>query len=305
MNKTIRNFLILVLLLAVTSINSCEHGHAHGGHHHAHSHGGHDHGHHHGHHHGHGHEHDEPPSFKYSRQANEKPAAQAAQHGHQRDHHGHEHNAKSHHHPHHSHSETAEPKRVIAAAAAKQLKERVNIALYATGSTLLISIAPFVILFFIPISSKTGENQPLLQVLLAFAAGSLLGDAFLHLIPHALHPHDHHGEDSHSHSHSHSHEEHDHSAQINVGLWVLAGVLAFLFVEKLVRNLKGDGHAHTHSHSHSHAKPAPAPAAKSAKTTPKKSDKKDSDKENEDDKSESESKEAKKAEKAVVEKQPG
>lgn len=31
----------------------------------------------------------------------------------------------------------------------------------------------------------------LLNVLLAFAAGGLLGDVFLHLLPHAAHPHSH------------------------------------------------------------------------------------------------------------------
>jgi hypothetical protein len=30
-----------------------------------------------------------------------------------------------------------------------------------------------------------------LKVLVSFAVGGLLGDAFLHLIPHALHPHTH------------------------------------------------------------------------------------------------------------------
>jgi zinc transporter 7 len=100
------------------------------------------------------------------------------------------------------------------------------------------------------------------------ASGSLLGDAFLHLIPHALYPHDHHSGDSHSHLHSHSHgdgnEEHDHSAQTAVGLWVLGGILTFLFVEKLVRHLKGPDGAHVHSHSH-HIAPASSSAAEEKK----------------------------------------
>jgi zinc transporter 7 len=40
------------------------------------------------------------------------------------------------------------------------------------------------------------------------------GDAFLHLIPHALNPHDHHSDE---HSHSHEGDIHDHSAQTAVG----------------------------------------------------------------------------------------
>ena len=76
-----------------------------------------------------------------------------------------------------------------------------------------------------------------------------MGDAFLHLIPHAISPHSHHGEDSHDHSHSHSHSSHegnhDHSSEMIVGLWVLAGLIAFLMVEKFVRLVKG-GHGHSH-----------------------------------------------------------
>lgn len=37
---------------------------------------------------------------------------------------------------------------------------------------------------------------------------------------------------------------------MSVGLWVLAGIVAFLVVEKFVRLLKGnDGHGHSHSSS--------------------------------------------------------
>ncbi|CAG14589.1 unnamed protein product, partial [Tetraodon nigroviridis] len=56
----------------------------------------------------------------------------------------------------------------------------------AIGSTLLISAAPFLILFLIPVQSNSDQHQNLLKVLLSFASGGLLGDAFLHLIPHAL-----------------------------------------------------------------------------------------------------------------------
>lgn len=56
----------------------------------------------------------------------------------------------------------------------------------AVGATLLISAAPFLILFLIPVQSNSDQHQNLLKVLLSFASGGLLGDAFLHLIPHAL-----------------------------------------------------------------------------------------------------------------------
>lgn len=119
----------------------------------------------------------------------------------------------------------------------------------AIGSTLLISVAPFIILFFIPIDS-TPERQPLLKVLLSFASGGLLGDAFLHLIPHALMAQTE-GESSHSHSHGHSHggEGGHHGHDMSVGIWVLSGIIAFLVVEKFIRIVKG-GHSHSHGHSH-------------------------------------------------------
>ncbi|XP_035772417.1 zinc transporter Slc39a7 [Neolamprologus brichardi] len=128
----------------------------------------------------------------------------------------------------------------------------------AVGATLLISAAPFLILFLIPVQSNSDQHQNLLKVLLSFASGGLLGDAFLHLIPHALEPHSHHGDGDHGHSHA-TEESHDHGHShgaahghmMSVGLWVLGGIIAFLVVEKFVRLLKG-GHGHGHSHGHSH-----------------------------------------------------
>jgi len=51
----------------------------------------------------------------------------------------------------------------------------ITIVMNACLSTLLISLAPFVILFFIPLNNNGIENQSLLKVLLGFASGSLLG----------------------------------------------------------------------------------------------------------------------------------
>lgn len=122
----------------------------------------------------------------------------------------------------HSHGETK-------SAPAPSHSSTGSIWLYALGSTLAISLAPFVILFAIPISSNSPEHEPLLRVLLSFASGGLLGDAFLHLIPHAI-PHSH----SHGHSHGHDHEaEGGHLVHTIVGAWVLAGIVTFLVVEKV------------------------------------------------------------------------
>lgn len=172
------------------------------------------------------HEHDHNPSFKYSKEANE--AIKRASHDH-----------------------TAKPK-------PPTWDTQQELWLYAMGSTLIISAAPFFILFLVPLHSAD-KDAPLLKVLLAFASGGLLGDAFLHLIPHATlavqensdHGHHDHG---HGHSHGHSHgggdEGEEHSHDMSVGLWVLAGIVAFLIVEKTVRILKG-------SHGHSHGSSAP------------------------------------------------
>lgn len=245
-SNSIRLSAFILVCLAITSYG---HGHAH------------DH---------HGHAHDEPASFKYSRQANEKKHDQ--NYGHAHDHHGHAHENHGHahensghahensghahenhghaHHEPHGHAHEDSPKKT-------EPRDKFTIALHACFSTFLISIAPFVILFFIPLNDNGIENQSFLKVLLAFASGSLLGDAFLHLIPHAMSPHDHNEKDGASHSHGHSHEDaHDHTHSLIVGLSVLAGLLSFLLIEKLVKHLKGSDHAHTHSHSATKVKKA-------------------------------------------------
>lgn len=127
----------------------------------------------------------------------------------------------------------------------------------------MISAAPFFILYFIPLDN-TDSMQPRLKVLLAFASGGLLGDAFLHLIPHATHNHLHgeegHSHEHHHHDHGHSHGGHNHTEHMTVGLWVVAGIITFLAVEKVVRLIKDET-----GHGHSHGPKKPQPAAESNK----------------------------------------
>ena len=109
---------------------------------------------------------------------------------------------------------------------------------HALISTLLVSIAPFFILFCIPLDN-TDRHSNFLKVLLSFASGGLLGDAFLHLIPHAIieeDGHSHHDKDGNGHSH-------DHTQDMMIGLWVLGGIFTFLVVEKFVRLVKGHSEA--------------------------------------------------------------
>uniref|UniRef100_A0A8C6TU58 Zinc transporter SLC39A7 n=1 Tax=Neogobius melanostomus TaxID=47308 RepID=A0A8C6TU58_9GOBI len=253
-----------ILLFASQSVTA--HSHSHGDHHHGHGH------HHHGHHH-HGHSHGEDDhepevkmfhgASKWSAEAN-VPTEEEHHHGHAHDHHGHAH---SHDHG-HSHEDIVRVHKEESAhghshgdkmkmEAEPEKRDTMELWTQAIGATLLISAAPFLILFLIPVQSNSDQHQNLLKVLLSFASGGLLGDAFLHLIPHALEPHSHHEED---HGHSHASEDHGHSHgaahghMMSVGLWVLGGIIAFLVVEKFVRLLKG-GHGHGHSHGHSHAAP--------------------------------------------------
>merc|ERR1711946_40477 len=64
-------------------------------------------------------------------------------HGHTHDHHGHSHDHHGHSHDHHGHSHDLPPER----PSFKYSRE-------AIGSTLLISVAPFIVLFIIPIDSS-------------------------------------------------------------------------------------------------------------------------------------------------------
>jgi len=120
-------------------------------------------------------------------------------------------------------------------------------------ATALIGVAPILVLFVVPLISTDEKgnrvvNHPLLKTLLGFAVGGLLGDVFLHLLPHALVPH----EDEGTHGHSHSHTEgHDHSSGVILGLFVLAGIVTFFIIEKIMRIRSAEGNSHSHSHSHS------------------------------------------------------
>ncbi|XP_026876213.1 zinc transporter Slc39a7 [Electrophorus electricus] len=273
---------LAVLASQITHAHSHGHGHSHGHHehnYHGHSHGDHEHSHggvkmfhgaskwsaeanqpseeeelHHGHAddhadaYGHGHGHADDHAHGHG---------QAHDHGHDHGHaddHGHDHgHAHDHGHDHahgHFHSHGADGERVKRHVET-QRHNTMELWMQAVGATLLISAAPFLILFLIPVQSNTDQHQNLLKVLLSFASGGLLGDAFLHLIPHALEPHSHQGNEGHGHSHD-SEESHGHSHGVahshmmSVGLWVLGGIVVFLVVEKLVRLLKG-GHSHSHT----------------------------------------------------------
>ncbi|OQR83722.1 Zinc (Zn2)-Iron (Fe2) Permease (ZIP) Family [Thraustotheca clavata] len=130
-------------------------------------------------------------------------------------------------------------------------------------ATAIVGAAPVLILLFVPLgrSSNVETQKPMLRVFLSFAGGGLLGDALLHLLPHSLPGHGHHNHD-HKHDHNHSHnqdEGHSHSvSELSPFLYVLAGLMTFLMLEKFVRAQTGHSHGHSHDNA-AHKKDDDAP----------------------------------------------
>ena len=77
---------------------------------------------------------------------------------------------------------------------------------WALGAVALISIAPLLVMPFIPAADTKarGAAQPLL---LCFATGGMLGDVFLHILPETL------GSSHSSHGGHDHHDHHDHQCQ--------------------------------------------------------------------------------------------
>ena len=131
----------------------------------------------------------------------------------------------------------------------------------ALASTLFISIVPifFIYLLNLVFLSKPSLRDTLIYYLISFAVGGLLGDVFFHTLPHlgqsngggSAHSHDHH---DHTHDHGSSGEGgHSHDpAQMAIYGIVIAGIISFFLIEKIVNNYLGGGsHDHSH-HDHSH-----------------------------------------------------
>ena len=106
------------------------------------------------------------------------------------------------------------------------------------SASLLTSIVPIFIILLCPASPSKG----VLHALLAFAAGSLLGDAMLHLLPHSMGGAPLLPEDS-------VVMQTLEAAHVSIPhLLFLVGFLGFMFLEKFLRLLQGgEGHGHSHS----------------------------------------------------------
>ncbi|KAJ1980355.1 hypothetical protein H4R35_001160 [Dimargaris xerosporica] len=99
-------------------------------------------------------------------------------------------------------------------------------------ATLYISLFPNLVLFFVP----PNISPQSLNILVSFAVGGLLGDVFLHLLPHSF------AEIVHF-------PPHDHPRQTAViGVSIFLGLMVFFAIDKLMR-MSGGGHDHSHGHS--------------------------------------------------------
>ncbi|XP_021764574.1 IAA-alanine resistance protein 1-like [Chenopodium quinoa] len=212
----------------------------------------------------------------------------ASHHGCSHDHHHHhdQENTHHHHHHHHNHDEidqSVDKRKLLP----EELAEEEDLKLYGFGSdnhhhhhhhedhlngshlqlsgirlwinamgcSLLVSLASLICLTIVPILCANGKpSKAVVDALAIFGAGAMLGDAFLHQLPHAFsgghsHSHDEHAHSEESHSHSHAHSLKD----LSIGLSVLSGIVVFLIVEKIVRyveEISGGEHSGTHSHHH-------------------------------------------------------
>jgi zinc transporter 7 len=116
--------------------------------------------------------------------------------------------------------------------------------------------------------------------MIAFATGGLLGDVFLHLVPHAFfgeHSDDHGALDGPGHLHVHGSGNSivvEPKRNIVIGGAIFVGFAAFFVLDKTMRVLSaaaGDGdahgHGHSHGHNHSHNHAYAGAAASSASST--------------------------------------
>ncbi|KAL3311946.1 hypothetical protein Ciccas_009468 [Cichlidogyrus casuarinus] len=118
------------------------------------------------------------------------------------------------------------PKNVIRAAAAasgekpgKKKPKQMHVWLASTIASLIISSVGLMGVAVVPLIQKMFFNQ-VIQYLVAVAVGTLIGDVFLHQVPHAL-------------GSTHSHDEAESGANFR-GLMSLGGIYFFFLAEKLV-----------------------------------------------------------------------
>lgn len=117
--------------------------------------------------------------------------------------------------------------------------------LEAVMATVIIGSVPIAFLIFIPtgIGSRL-EQKNSLRAFLGFTAGGLLGDAFLHLMPHSMSIHTHHDESFSDHGTSLNYKHSHTLSDLRAWLWTIAGIVGFFVLDKVVR-LKHGSHSHS------------------------------------------------------------
>lgn len=80
---------------------------------------------------------------------------------------------------------------------------------------------------------NTKPPEVLVRLMSGFAVGAMLGDAFIHQLPHAYASKPAHGGHSHSHSHG-ANSLMDAIKEQATGLSVMAGILVFFLLEKII-----------------------------------------------------------------------
>ncbi|KAL0589428.1 hypothetical protein ABG067_002332 [Albugo candida] len=110
--------------------------------------------------------------------------------------------------------------------------------LEAVMATVIIGSVPIAFLIFIPtgIGSRL-EQKNSLRAFLGFTAGGLLGDAFLHLMPHSMSIHTHHDESFSDHGTSLNYKHSHTLSDLRAWLWTIAGIVGFFVLDKV--------HSHT------------------------------------------------------------
>ncbi|CAH1163980.1 unnamed protein product [Phaedon cochleariae] len=113
-------------------------------------------------------------------------------------------------------------------------------------AVILISACGVLSLAIVPVMKKK-MYKPMIQFLVALAVGTLMGDALLHLLPHAMSaPHAHEGEHDHV-----DHLDHDHDQNIQKGGVAMMGVIFFFVMERFI-SLAGKWRKKRQRHQHSH-----------------------------------------------------
>lgn len=222
--RGIKNFQLPLLLLCLVLLSCLDLGIAHDGHHHC------AHHHHHHHDHDHAHHHNKDKIRKLPEELAEEEDMKLYGFG------------LPHHHDHHI--DTAE-------------LSGLGLWLNALGCSFLVSMASLICLIILPVMFVQGKpSKAVVDSLALFGAGAMLGDAFLHQLPHAFggeHSHSHGDHGDHDH-HASSGHDHSHSlADLSIGISILAGIVLFLLVEKIVRYVEensGGTNSWTHGHHH-------------------------------------------------------